>query len=1004
MGTASGGKFLYNKSSTIDYPFRRSHKLIRFVSIQLLFILVIGSAHNESLVAQTVDFDRDIRPIFSNHCYACHGPDAETREADLRLDVQASLFAVRDEPLVSPGDLKNSQLIHRITSKDDAVQMPPSDFLKPLSDDQILLLQRWVKQGAQWKEHWAWTTPKRPSIPVLKNSFIKNDIDRFVLAKLKDEVVRPSKQADRVTLIRRLYFDLTGLPPTPAQVQAFLENTSSSAYQELVTHLLAQPQFGERMAMYWLDVVRYADSNGYHADKTRQVSPYRDYVIEAFNSNKPYDTFVREQIAGDLIPNATVEQQVASAFNMLLQTTDEGGAQAKEYLAKYAADRVRNTASAFMGVTFGCAQCHDHKYDPFTTKDFYQFASFFADISEVGVGNAPAFPVIDAKRLAAIAQAKTAIARGQVTLTSAAKKMVQQRSVWEAGLIEKSRSNISLTPWQFLGSLSAESFDLAHDKSFFDETVPIDLATPVADVAWKQRDEFVDGKIHALPAQVNIAHYLFRTLTAPQDMKLVLRLGSDDGIRVWVNGKEKLNKKIGRGVVVDQDKVTVDLKKGVNQLLIKISQGGGACGFYFNHGSSDLPADIQRIILIAKNERSEKDQTTLTNHFRGTHPDLAVLREAISNSEKTLKQLTDSAPKTLMTKVATPRVTRILPRGNWQDDSGEEVQPAVPEFMQPLDVDGRRANRLDLADWMIDTNNPLTARVFVNRLWKLLFGNGLAQPLDDIGSQGSRPIYPELLDWLAIDFMESGWDVKHMVKLLVASGTYQQSSNGSAALTARDPYNHLLARQSQFRLDAEMVRDSALAVSGLLTRDIGGVSVKPYQPAGYWKHMNFPKRKWTPSGGDNAYRRGLYTHWQRMFLHPSLLAFDAPSREECTVERPRSNTPQQALVLLNDPTYVEAARVFALRIINEGGTDSKQRLNWAFETALSRQTTKQESNVLLEVYAKHLVIFQADTDSAKSLVAVGNATNPTQVDVAEHAAWTSITRIIFNLHESITRN
>ncbi|MBT4692803.1 MAG: DUF1553 domain-containing protein [Planctomycetaceae bacterium] len=978
--------------------------MIRLLSIPLLFLLMLGTAYNESIVAQTVDFDRDIRPIFSNHCYACHGPDAETREADLRLDVQANLFAVRDEPLITPGDVKNSQLIHRITSKDDAEQMPPADFIKPLSTEQILLIQRWVKQGAEWKDHWAWTSPQRPSIPVLKHSFIKNDIDRFVLAKLKEKMVKPSKRADPVTLVRRLYFDLTGLPPTTAQVQAFVEDASSSAYQELVTELLAQPQFGERMAMYWLDVVRYADSNGYHADKTRQVSPYRDYVIEAFNSNKSYDEFVREQIAGDLIPNATIEQQVASAFNMLLQTTDEGGAQAKEYLAKYAADRVRNTASAFMGVTFGCAQCHDHKYDPFTTKDFYQFASFFADISEVGVGNAPAFTVIDAKRQAAIAQAETTVTDAQVALALAAEKMVQQRVTWEASLIEKARSNIRLTPWQFLASLPAESFDLAHDRSFFDETVPVDLAIPVTDVAWKQRDEFVDGKIHALPAQENIAHYLFRTLTAPQDMKLVLRLGSDDGIRVWVNGKEKLNKKITRGVEVNQDRVTVDLKKGANQLLIKISQGGGGCGFYFDYDSSNLPADIHRIILIAENERSEKDQTTLTSHFRDTHPELAGLREVITDSEKILKQLTDSAPKTLMTKVAAPRMTRILPRGNWQDDSGEEVQPAVPEFMQPLDVEGRRANRLDLADWMIDPNNPLTARVFVNRLWKILFGNGLAQPLDDIGSQGSRPIHPELLDWLAIEFMENGWDVKHIVKLLVASGTYQQSSNGSAAMTARDPYNHLLARQTQFRLDAEMVRDNALAVSGLLTRDIGGVSVKPYQPVGYWKHMNFPKRQWTPSGGDNAYRRGLYTHWQRMFLHPSLLAFDAPSREECTVERPRSNTPQQALVLLNDPTYVEAARVFALRIINEGGTDSKQRLNWAFETALSRQATKQESVVLLDVYGKHLVMYQTDTDSAKSLVAVGNAINPPQVDVAEHAAWTSIARIIFNLHESITRN
>jgi hypothetical protein len=979
--------------------------LFRFVNIQLLLLSVLGLVHTESLVAQTVDFDRDIRPILSNHCYACHGPDAETREADLRLDVQANLFAVRDEPLITPGDVKNSQLIHRITSKDDAEQMPPADFLKPLSADQILLLQRWVKQGAQWKDHWAWTAPQRPRIPVLKHSFINNDIDRFVLAKLKDENVKPSKRADRVTLIRRLYFDLTGLPPTTDQVQAFVENTSSSAYQDLVTQLLAQPQFGERMAMYWLDVVRYADSNGYHADKNRQVSPYRDYVIEAFNSNKPYDEFVREQIAGDLIPNATIEQQVASAFNMLLQTTDEGGAQAKEYLAKYAADRVRNTASAFMGVTFGCAQCHDHKYDPFTTKDFYQFASFFADISEVGVGNAPAFPVIDAKRQAAIVQATKTLADAQIKLVEKAKIIGKEQWMqWEQSLVAKAQVNVVMSPWNFVGPLPASSFDEAHSKSFFDESASVDLTKPVADIAWKQRDEFVDGKIYRFTPSDNVAFYLQRTMTTTNATKLTLRFGSDDGIRVWVNGQEKLNHKIGRDVFADQEQITVELKPGVNRLLLKISQGGATTGFFFDSNGPGVPANIIKILLLANDQRSSQETQTLAEYFRATYEDLQPLREAIATQELALKQLNATIPNTLMTKVAAPRMTRILHRGNWQDDSGEEVQPAVPEFMQPLDVDGRRANRLDLADWMIDTNNPLTARVFVNRLWKILFGNGLAQPLDDIGSQGSRPTHIEVLDWLAIEFMESGWDVKHVVKLLVASATYQQSSNGSVALLARDPYNHLLARQSQFRLDAEMVRDNALAVSGLLTRDIGGVSVKPYQPVGYWKHMNFPKRKWTPSSGDNAYRRGLYTHWQRMFLHPSLLAFDAPSREECTVERPRSNTPQQALVLLNDPTYVEAARVFALRIINEGGTDLEQRLNWAFETALSRRAAKQESNVLLDVYAKHLVMFQADTESAKSLVAVGNATNPTQVDVAEHAAWTSIARIIFNLHESITRN
>ncbi len=882
--------------------------------------------------------------------------------------------------------------------------MPPADFLKPISQKQIDLITRWISQGAEWKDHWAWTTPERPEPPEVEQATVENDIDRFVISRLKNHNLAPSKRADKVTLIRRLSFDLTGLPPTWEQVQAFLDNKNPAAYNQLVAEILQQPQFGERMAMYWLDVVRYADSNGYHADKPRQVAPYRDYVIRAFNTNKPYDVFVREQLAGDLIPDATNEEQIASAFNMLLQTTDEGGAQAKEYLAKYAADRVRNTASVFMGVTFGCAQCHDHKYDPFTTREFYQFAAFFSDISEVGVGNAPAYPAIGAKLQQEITRANEQLAKNQQALIQQADTLVEERAQWELELRELARQSVSSSSWQYLGPLSMENFDTAHDESVFDETQMIDLETKVRDIGWKTRTDLVDGKIHALNTQVNSAQYLFRTLTAPKATKLLLRLGSDDGIRVWVNGVEKLNKKITRGVAVDQEKVEVNLLPGENTLLLKISQGGGGCGFYFNFDQSAVTADVAGAILAEADTRSDQQKQLLADHFRSTYSGLKPARDLIANTEKQLEQLSTSIPKTLMTKATTPRMTRILPRGNWLDESGAEVQPAVPGFLPPLPPDDRRFNRLDLANWMTEPVNPLTARVFVNRLWKLFFGYGISRPLDDIGSQSSPPTHPQLLDWLAVEFIDSGWDVKHLVSLIVRSSTYQQSSNASRSLIQRDPYNHWLARQTQFRLDAEMVRDNALAVSGLLALDIGGESVKPYQPPGYWKHMNFPKRTWMASAGNDIYRRGLYTHWQRMFLHPSLLAFDAPSREECTVERPRSNTPQQALVLLNDPTYVEAARVFALQILKRGGANPDAQLQWAFQTALSRSVTDREADILLEIYAKHRLHYQTDPAAAKLLLAVGREPIPADVDTAQLAAWTSVARILFNLHESITRN
>jgi hypothetical protein len=620
---------------------------------------------------------------------------------------------------------------------------------------------------------------------------------------------------------------------------------------------MASPHFGERMAIYWLDVVRYADSNGYHSDEPRQIAPYRDYVIAAFNDNKPFDQFVVEQLAGDLLPDATLPQRVASGFNMLLQTTSEGGAQAKEYLAKYSADRVRNTGTIFLGATMGCCECHSHKFDPYTMKDFYSLAAIFSDIQEQGVGNPPAYPLI----------------------TDADRKKIQK-----------------------LDQQLKELRDTA-------QTETPELAA--AQEAWEASD---GAKAEGLPEKVAAA--------------------------------------------------------------LKIPAG----------------------------ERSDDQKRELAAHYRSIAPALQSVRDQIAKLEQEKKQLEDSFPRTLMTVSGKPRTIRLLPRGNWMDESGPEMEPAVPEFLGRLDVTDRRVTRLDLANWIVDPNNPLTARTYVNRLWKLFFGRGLALPLDDLGAQGTPPTHPELLDWLATEFVESGWDVKHMVRLMVLSATYRQDSRCPQTLAAADPYNLYYARQSRFRLDAELVRDNALAISGLLAPEIGGRSVKPYQPDGYWQHLNFPTRTWQQDSGDNLYRRGLYTWWQRMFLQPSLLAFDAPSREECTVERPRSNTPQQALVLLNDPTYVEAARTFAARIIAEGGVSLDDRLNWAYRHALSRDVRKQEMAELTKIYERHLTDYRGNVEDAKRLIAVGASATPGDLDPAELAAWTSVARVILNLHETITRS
>jgi hypothetical protein len=725
--------------------------------------------------AGEVRFNRDIRPILSDKCFKCHGPDANHRKADLRLDtLEGALADLGDYAAVVPGAPGKSELIARITTGDEDDVMPPPDTGKTLSDDEKKLFRDWIAQGGEYEAHWAYIPPKRPPMPTVSaRAWPSGAIDRFILARIESANLSPSPQADAATLARRLHFDLTGLPPSPRLAKRLASDTSPEAYARVVDELLASPRFGERLATYWLDLVRYADTVGYHGDQDHAITPYRDWVIKAFNDNLPFDQFTAEQLAGDLLPNATMNQKIASGYNRLLQTSHEGGVQKKEYLAKYSADRVRNVSNAWLGATMGCSECHDHKYDPFTQKDFYSLAAFFADVND--------------------------------------------------------------------------------DKTF--------------------------------------------------------------------------------------------------------------------SGTNTLPTKRE--------------------------PELQV----VSPLDVAQAKLT----RTMVTGRIKPRTIRVLPRGNWMDDSGEIVEPAVPHFL-PVLKNVNRANRLHLAEWLTSADNPLTARVFVNRLWYLLFGSGLSSTLDDTGSQGEWPTHPGLLDWLAVEFVESGWDVKHIVRLIVTSSAYRQSSLVSPQLREHDPENRLFMRQGRFRLQAETIRDNALAVGGLLNDQMGGKVAKPYQPAGYYSPMNFPKRKYSADMNANQYRRGVYVHWQRQFLHPMLRAFDAPTREECTAQRPVSNTPLAALTLMNDPTFVEAAKGFALRILNEAGATDQQRLAWAWQTALGREPSGKELNVARAFLSETRKRYQADAKAADKLLAVGMLKLPVGMAKPETAAWTVLGQALLNLSETITRN
>lgn len=974
-----------------------------------------------------VRFNRDIRPILTDKCFACHGPDAETVEGDLRLDLPDS--AKGEDGAIVPSDPEASELVRRIFSADEYEVMPPPEAHKPLTQAERDVLRRWIAEGAEYESHWAYTTLKRPDIPQGPGAnWAINAIDDFIAARLELENVEPTAEADRITLIRRLSFDLTGIPPTPAEVDAFVKDTADNAYDKLVDRLLNSPRYGERMAMYWLDLVRYADTVGYHGDQDVSQWPYRDYVINAFNDNVPYDQFIREQLAGDLLPEATLSQLVASGYNRLNQTTEEGGAQPKEYLAIYFADRVRNFSQVFMGATMGCAQCHDHKFDPYTMRDFYSLGAFFADLDERGKYDArqrpPEIRVPSPElqeRLAEVEQrisdqcTRTEVLRDEVLASQAAWEVsvrgeIERQPPIESSWIddEQKTGGNNSGAWEFVSREQGPVHSGSHSRRqsadglvqhFFDdaqETITVSDQTRF--FAWVNLDP--QNPPTAIMLQFNDGTWEHRAVWGSDDIRFGRKPESWDGYR-----RQGPLPEAGEWVRLEVNPQKVGLKPETIVKGMAFTQFGGLA-HWDQAGWTDaaIPVNVARALAIAPRQRTGVQSKLVADFYLANAETLVKAKEELSNLEAERISLEESAPTSVVSRSVDPRTIRILARGNWMDDSGEIVQPAIPAYFGDLGITQRRATRLDLANWLCEPDNPLTSRVMVNRLWALLFGRGICTSVDDLGGQGTYPSYPDLLDWLAVEFVESGWDIKHVIRTIVTSATYRRTSKPTSQLLTADPYNDLFARQGRFRIEAEMVRDAALFTSGLLVEKVGGQSVKPYQPAGYYDQLNFPRRTYVADTGDEQYRRGVYTHWQRTFLHPMLKAFDAPSREECTAARSRSNTPLQALTLLNDPTFVEAARVFAQRFVHAGGTTPDEKIDWAYRIAVSRAPESAVATELRQLYERHLEHYQEHLNDAEQLISEGAAPTAVDIDPAQLAAWTSVARAILNLSETITRN
>jgi len=1157
-----------------------------------------------------IDFSRQIRPILSDNCFACHGPDEGARKAKLRLDIKEGALkgGKSGDPAIVPGKADESELIKRIITSDEDDVMPPPKSKKKLTATQIDLLKRWVAEGAPWPSHWAFEKPEHPALPETKEKgWARNGIDQFILARLDKEGLKPSPEAEKTTLIRRASLDLTGLPPTVDEADTFLNDQSADAYEKLVDRLLASSRYGEHMAKHWMDAVRYADSHGYHIDSQRDIWAYREWVVKAFNQNLPFDQFTIQQLAGDLLPNATTDQKIASGYVRCNMSTGEGGAIEAEYAAKYAFDRTETTGTIWMGLTILCARCHTHKYDPIVHREYYGLLSFFNNLDEpVMDGNKPnpdpfvqlptpeqkarqeelkglimetqksidrpvpeldeaqmvwqgdwhkklkpgwtALAVKEAKATSTSSTTLKTLGDGsilaetgkpaqehyEITTTLAAGKLGALRlealphkslpaegsgraqdgrfrlmeveaeviapagegkpgkpkklrfahaaaddadasqeaakaidgngetgwtmstnavaeshnAVFVLGEAEPIASDSELRirlrfdgasnhslghfrvsaaqdaqlvqwlipakeePWRLIGPFKTENLQVGFNQAYEPEKeIDFKKSYPGVreEVKWNPRNDLEDGKRHLFVHElhgVHGAYYFYRTIKVDQERKAEFSLRADDLFKVWINDQLVLERSTPAKPTDPPDKFAADLKQGENRILIKVVNHQGAAHFAFDKdlGKSQTLAPDVAPVLAATEKPHSSDASKVRNFYRREHSaefkqlfaQLEQFRSEQSSLEKTI-------PTTLIAKeLEKGRETRMLIRGEY-DKTGDVVPPGVPSILPPLPKDAP-TNRLGLAQWLVSPNHPLTARVTVNRFWQQHFGVGLVKTSDDFGIQGERPSHPELLDWLATEFIRTGWDIKGLQKLIVTSATYRQSSKLTPELRNRDPENRLLARGPRFRVDAEVLRDLALYVGGVLVEKQGGRSALPYEPPGLWEAVSFNNsQKYVPDTGEGQYRRSLYTYWKRQSPPPNMLIFDAPTREYCVVRRPRTNTPLQALALLNDPQFVEASRAFAQRVLLEGGDSVESRISYAFRLATARKPDTDEIYVLRQALEQQLAEYKNDKDAASKLLNVASFKVKDGCDESELAAWTTVASMILNLDETVTK-
>lgn len=989
--------------------------------------------------ADDIDFDRDIRPILSENCFHCHGPDAGGRQADLRLDVRdTAIKAVDGRHAILPGKAAESEIIKRLRSTDPDVMMPPPKSNRKVSGAQKAKLEAWINAGAVYAEHWAFVPPKRPSIPVV-DGLVRTPIDAFILQRLHQEKLTASLEADRTRLLRRVTMDLTGLPPTPADVDAFLADPSPNAYEHAVDRLLASPRYGERMVWEWLDAARYADTNGYQGDPTRAMWYWRDWAIRALNENVPFDRFTIEQLAGDLLPQPTQEQLIATGFHRNHMINGEGGRIAEESRTDYVQDRVETTGTVWLGLTFNCCRCHDHKFDPVSQKEYYQLAAFFNSIEESGGNDAgglanPIISLSTEQQQQRLAELRTAEQTANKSRDEVEKQILKGQADWEKSILASTGDKPAEIQWQPLlpNEMTVENGTklkhvgegviIAEGPNPAKETLTVMYAAPSTAVTGIKIEALPDAAfVNRGPGRADNGNFVLSEVIVEvygrridlEPLRVDYAQGGFNAAAV-ADGKNDTGWAIA-GEFGKPHELTIALKETLTvpaerPLVIRLAFQSPHVQHTFGKfrisATSErheflkgLPDDIRATIAKPDAERSAEQKQALSKYYVDTQPMVLAARDAANKAKATREGFERSLPRTMVMKErAQPRETFILYRGAY-DKPLDKVEHGTPHVLPAMMTEGPKT-RLALAEWLTRPDHPLTARVVVNRIWQQFFGIGLVKTAEDFGSQGEMPSHPELLDWLAREFIDSGWDVKHLHRLIVTSATYRQTSKVTADLVERDPANRWLARGPRYRWPSWMLRDQALAAADLLVETVGGPPVKGYQPPGIWEEATFGQIRYQPDTGAALYRRSLYQFWRRI-VGPTMF-FDVSSRQSCTVQIARTNTPLHALATLNDTTYVEAARVLAERVFSSA-TDDAQRLATLYRKCLGREPTVMERDRLLARLARLKTVYANDPAAAQSLLKTGAATVDPNIPATDLAAWTSICAIVLNLDEMLSK-